>query len=73
MRRVKIALVGAGNIARAHLDAYKSVPVRKCLEALKLAKYDGFLTIEFEGPGNCIDNVARSLANLKGILSEINL
>ena len=48
------------------------VPVRKCIEALKLAKYDGFLTIEFEGPGNCIDNVARSLYNLRSILSEIN-
>lgn len=47
------------------------VPVKKCLNILKRAGYDGYLSIEFEGAEDCIAGIARGLANLKGFLGEI--
>ena len=48
------------------------VPVKKCLQILKRAGYDGFVSIEFEGAGDCIDGIARGLANLRGMIAALN-
>lgn len=48
------------------------VPVKKCLNILKRANYDGFLSIEFEGRGDCVDGITRGFANLKKMLEELN-
>ncbi len=47
------------------------VPVKQCLNVLKRAGYDGYLSIEFEGNGDCIDGIARGFENLKRMLVEI--
>ena len=35
------------------------IPVAHCLAILKRAGYDGYLTIEYEGAGDCIEGIAR--------------
>lgn len=47
------------------------VPVKKCLNILKRAGYEGYLSIEFEGVEDCIAGISRGLANLRGFLAEI--
>ena len=47
------------------------VPVRKCLNILRRAGYDGVVSIEFEGEGDCIESIARSKRNLEQIISEL--
>ena len=41
------------------------IPVKQCVSILKKAGYDGYLTIEFEGPGDCIEEIAKGLKFLK--------
>ena len=47
------------------------VPVKACLRALKVAKYDGYLSIEYEGAEDCIKGISKGLKNLKNFLAEI--
>ena len=47
------------------------VPVKKCLQILKRAGYDDFVSLEYEGKEDCISGIARGLANVKAILKEI--
>ncbi len=47
------------------------VPVKQCLKILKKAGYDGYLSIEFEGPEECISAIAEGKKNLEGFLAEI--
>lgn len=35
------------------------IPVRQCIEILKKAGYDGYVTIEFEGSGECVSEIAK--------------
>ena len=48
-----------------------SVPVKRCLAILKKAGYDGWVSLEFEGPENCFEGIANGLANLRKYLKEI--
>lgn len=48
------------------------VPVKKCLEILKNAGYDGYCSIEYEGGADCIYGISKGLRNLKAILAELN-
>ncbi len=41
------------------------VPVAQCVKTLQKAGYDEYLTIEFEGPGDCIDELYKGLAFLR--------
>ena len=47
------------------------IPIKQCLAILKKAGYEGFLSIEYEGCDDCIDGIARGLANLKQFMSEL--
>ncbi len=47
------------------------VPVKECLERLKRAGYDGYVSVEFEGPEGCIEALGKGLRNLKQFLAEI--
>lgn len=46
--RIEPCAVGDGNI-----------PVEQCLAILRRAGYDGYVSIEFEGRGDCIDGIRR--------------
>ena len=44
------------------------VPVKKCVEIIKRAGYDGYLSVEFEGREDCIDAISHSRKYLLEIL-----
>ncbi len=44
------------------------VDVQRCVEILKKAGYDGYLSIEFEGSEDCIEGIAKGLAYLKALV-----
>ena len=46
------------------------IPVEQCLAILKKAGYDGWVTIEFEGNGDCIEEIAKGLARLKEYIAK---
>ena len=48
------------------------VPVSQCLKILHKAGYEGFVSIEYEGTGDCIDGIARGLENLKNYLAALD-
>ena len=47
------------------------VPVKKCLQILKRAGYDDYVSLEYEGKEDCISGITRGLANVKTILEEL--
>ncbi len=60
-RRLVGCAVGEGNI-----------PVKRCLAILKKAGYDGYVSIEYEGPNDCIEGIKQGIENLKsfGVTTE---
>ena len=40
----------AGDFYRATVAGHGDIPIRQCINALKRIGYDGYLTVEFEGP-----------------------
>ncbi len=48
-----------------------SVPVAQCLRILKKAGYDGILSIEYEGTGDCIEGIALSRKNLLQMIESL--
>ncbi len=42
-----------------------TIPVAQCVAILKAANYDGYITIEFEGNGDCMTEIARGLERQK--------
>ncbi len=47
------------------------IPVKRCLQIIKRAGYEGFISLEYEGNEDCISGIGRGLANVKKMLSEI--
>ncbi|MBR3893869.1 MAG: sugar phosphate isomerase/epimerase [Clostridia bacterium] len=47
-----------------------NIPVEQCVAILKKAKYDGFVTIEYEGNEDCVEGIARGLQRLTRYISE---
>ena len=45
------------------------IPVAQCISILKRAKYDGFLTIEYEGSEDCLVGIARGRDYLNSYLN----
>ncbi|MDD6031934.1 MAG: sugar phosphate isomerase/epimerase [Oscillospiraceae bacterium] len=60
-----------GNYLRGTIIGHGDVPVVQCLRALKLAGYDGYIAIEFEGMEDCIQGISIGLANLKRYVAEV--
>ena len=46
------------------------IPVAQCVAILKKAKYDGYITIEFEGSKECFGEIALGLERLRSYISE---
>ena len=44
------------------------VPVKKCIDVLKLAGYNGYLSVEFEGREDCIEAIEHSHKYLLEVL-----
>lgn len=44
------------------------IPVEQCVAILKRAGYDGWIAIEFEGNGDCVEEIARGYERLKGYI-----
>jgi len=42
------------------------------LKILHKAGYEGFVSIEYEGTGDCIDGIARGLANLQKYIAALD-
>jgi len=59
-----------GDYLRGTIIGHGCVPVRQCLTALRLAGYDGFIGIEFEGMEDNETGVRIGLANLKRYIAE---
>jgi len=47
------------------------VPVERCIRILKNAGYDGYLSIEFEAEGDCIEGIAKGLQSLKKFIANV--
>lgn len=59
----------AGNYLRGAIIGHGDVPVLQCLKLLKDAKYDGVISIEFEGLEDPQVGIATGLENLKRYLT----
>ena len=55
----------AGNWLRGTIIGHGIVPVYQCLNAIKDAGYDDFVSIEFEGMENCVDAAKIGLDTLR--------
>ena len=60
-----------GNFWRATAIGDGCVPVEKCLGILKRAGYDGYVSVEYEGEEDCIEGIAKGLANLKSYIEKL--
>ena len=60
-----------GNHLRGTILGHGVVPVRNCLSILKNSGYDGYVSLEFEGPEDNLDAISASYEFLRKTLSEI--
>ena len=60
----------SGNYLRGAIIGHGDVPVLHCIRALKNAKFDGYIAIEFEGMEETISAITIGFNNLKRYISE---
>ncbi len=60
----------SGNYLRGAIIGHGDVPILHCIRALKNAKYDGYISIEFEGMEENIQALAIGLHNLRNYIKE---
>jgi len=58
-----------GNYLRGAIIGHGDVPVRQCLNILRRAGYDGYVSIEFEGLEDCLKGIALGKKFLETILA----
>ena len=61
----------AGNHLRGTVIGHGVVPVAQCLSSLKMAGYDGYVGVEFEGMEEPLEAIACGLRNLRRCLAWI--
>ena len=61
----------AGNYLRGTVIGHGVVPVAQCLSSLKMAGYDGYVGVEFEGMEEPLEAIACGLRNLRRCLAWI--
>ena len=57
-----------GNYLRGTVIGHGVVPVHSCINALKKAGYDGWVSVEFEGLEDCLDAIQLGYKYLKSIV-----
>ncbi len=60
-----------GNYIRCTILGHGDIPVQQCLRILKNAKYQGYVSIEFEGIEDVMDGITIGLENLRRYLAAI--
>lgn len=60
----------SGNYLRGAIIGHGNVPVPHCIRALKNAKYDGYVAIEFEGMEEPVQAITIGLNNLRRYITE---
>ena len=60
-----------GNYLKGTIVGHGDVPVAQCLQIMKNAGYDGFLSLEFEGMEDVIEALQIGIENLHRIISEL--
>lgn len=61
-------MTSGGNYLRGTIIGHGVVPVNSCINALKKAGYDGWVSIEFEGLEDCIESIKLGYEYLKSII-----
>ena len=61
-----------GNYLRGSIIGHGNVKVKQCIEILKTAGYDGYVTLEYEGIEDVLQALRISVANLKNYIRELN-
>lgn len=59
-----------GNYLRGSIIGHGDVPVIQCLRLMRRAKFDGVLSIEFEGVEEVLTGIAMGLENLRRFVKE---
>lgn len=65
------AMTRGGNFRKGSIIGEGNVPVKQCIRILKMAGYDGYLSIEFEGVEDCIEGIKKGFENLKRFIAEV--
>lgn len=60
-----------GNYLKGTVIGHGNVPVVECLQALKDAGYNGFLSLEFEGMEEVLEGISVGFENLRRYISEL--
>lgn len=60
----------AGNYLRATIIGHGAVPSAQSIRVLKKAGYEGYVTVEFEGPERALNAIETGLANLKRYIEK---
>ena len=60
-----------GNYLKGTIIGHGNVPVVQCLQTLKDAGYNGFLSLEFEGMEDVMEGISVGLENLRRYISEL--
>ena len=61
----------AGNYLKGTVIGHGEVPVKQCLQILKKAGFDGYVSVEFEGLEDTVFALTAGLDNLKRYISEL--
>lgn len=65
------AVTNGGNYVRGTILGHGVVPVKACLNALKKEKYDGYVSLEFEGREDCLSSIKDGLEYLKRVIDTL--
>ncbi len=60
-----------GNYLKGTIIGHGNVPVVQCLQTLKNAGYDGYLSLEFEGMEDTVEALSIGLENLHSYISQL--
>lgn len=60
-----------GNILEGTAIGEGQIPVEQCVKILSLSGYDGIISIEYEGKGDCLEGIKTGYKNLKSYIENL--